>query len=100
MQLLVTATVLDTITLDEDRRLRNEVVGPRLPQIMDSGKVLSSGIFCNKRGGFFLMDVDDMAELYVLLGPEFYANFEVVVQPILPIEMVVELFQKWASEGR
>ncbi len=100
MQVLVTATVLDTITLDEDRRLRNEVVGPRLPQIMDSGKVLASGIFSNKRGGFFLMDVDDIAELYDLLGPEFYANFEVVVQPILPIERVGELFQKWASEGR
>ncbi len=100
MQLLVTFTVHDTIVLDEDRRLRNEVVGPRMPQIMGSDKLLASGIFTNDRGGFLLMDIDDIAELYDLLGPEIYANFEVVVQPILPSEKLGELFEKWASEGR
>ncbi len=99
MQLLVTVVVHDTIVLEEDKRLR-QLVGPRVQQITGSGKVKASGIFTNNRGGFFLMDVDAIEELYDLLGPEFYANFTVEVQPILPVEKLGELFQKWAAEGR
>ncbi len=100
MRLLVTFTVYDTIVLDEDRRLRNEVVGPRMQDIMGSDMVRESGILTNNRGGFLLVDIDKIEDLYELLGPEIYANFEVVVEPIMPAERLGELFQKWASEGR
>lgn len=99
MQFHVTIKVLDTIVMDEDKRLR-QVVGPRLQKILASGKVRASGIFASNRGGFFLMEVDSLEELYDLLGPEIYANFKLDVQPILSIEKLGQLFQKWAGEGR
>ncbi len=100
MRFLVTFTVHDTIVLDDDKRLRNEVVGPRIEGILGSDMVRESGIFTNNRGGFLLMDTDEIEELYALLGPEIYGNYEVVVQPIVSAEKIGELFQRWASEGR
>ena len=54
----------------------------------------------NKRGAFFIVDVDAPEELVELFGPEAYTNFEVDVQPVAPLERIADLFQQWADEGR
>ncbi|HVC33249.1 MAG TPA: hypothetical protein VNL16_07045 [Chloroflexota bacterium] len=99
MQFLVTITVLDTIALDADKRLR-EVLGPQLQSVMESGKVRASGLLANKRGGFFLLEISAPEELYELLGPEIYGSCQVSAEPVAPIQKAGELFQKWAAAGR
>ena len=95
----VAIEVHDAIVLDADKRLR-EVLGPQLQKVMESGKAQESGLFAGKRGGFFLLNIDDPAELYEMLGPEIYGTCRVEAQPITPIEKAGELFQLWATEGR
>jgi hypothetical protein len=47
-----------------------------------------------------IVDVDAPEELFELLGPEIYTNFETDVQPLAPSERIGELFQRWATEDR
>lgn len=95
----VTIEVHDAVVLDDDRRLR-EVIGPQLGKVMESGKVRESGLLAGKRGGFFLLDVDEPAQLFELMGPEIYGNCRVEAQPVMSIEKAGQLFQQWAEEGR
>jgi hypothetical protein len=99
MRFLVTNKVRDTIVLDDDKRLR-EVLGPHFQRVLQSDKVQDSGLLCGERAGFFIVDVDAPEELYELLGPEIYANFETDIQPLAPLERIGELFEQWAAEGR
>jgi hypothetical protein len=99
MRFLVTQVVRDTIVLDDDKRLR-EVLGPHFQRLLQSDKVKDSGLLCGKRAGFFIVEVDAPEELFELLGPEIYANFELDVQPVAPLERIGELFEQWAAAGR
>ena len=99
MRFHVTMEVRDTIVLDDDKRMR-AFLGPHLQRIVQSDKVQESGLLCGKRGGFYIVDVDAPEELFELFGPEIYANFEMDVQPVAPLERIGELFQQWAAEGR
>jgi hypothetical protein len=99
MRFHVSTEVRDTIVLDDDKRMR-EFLGPHFQRIMESDKLQDSGLFCGKRGGFLIVEVDAPEELFELLGPEIWANFEVDIQPLAPLERIGELFQQWASEGR
>ncbi len=99
MQFHITMEVRDTVVLDDDKRMR-EFLGPHLQRLLESDKVQESGLLCGKRGGFFIVDVDAPEELFELLGPEIYANFETDVQPVAPLERIGELFQQWAAAGR
>jgi hypothetical protein len=96
----VTAKIFDEIVLDADKRVRNEVVGPQLQRILESGKVRESGLLSGKRAVFFVMDIDAPEELYEVIGPEIYSAAEVDAHPVTSIEKAGELFQRWASEGR
>lgn len=91
--------VHDAIVLDADKRLR-EVLGPQLQQVREPGKAQESGLLAGKRGGFFLLNIDDPVELYEMLGPEIYGTCRVEVQPVTSIEKAGELFHQWATEGR
>lgn len=95
----VTIEVHEAIVLDDDKRLR-EVIGPQMEKMLQSGKVRESGLLAGKRGGFFLLDIDDPAQLYELMGPEIYGSCRVEAQPVMPIERAGQLFQQWAEEGR
>ena len=95
----VTFEVHDNVVLDGDKRFR-EMFGPRLPMIMESGKVREAGLLSIKRGAFFLVDIDEPVELYELFGPEVYGSCAVDAQPVTPIETAGEIFQQWAQEGR
>ena len=99
MRFHIDLEVRDTIVLDEDKRVR-EVLGPHLQRLMESGKVQDTALLCGKRGSFLIVNVDTPEELYELLGPEIYANFEADVQPIASVERMGEILQQWAAAGR
>ena len=99
MRFHITLEVRDTIVLDEDKRVR-EILGPHLQRLMESGKIQDTGYLCGKRGSFLIVDVGTPEELYELLGPEIYANFETDVQPIASVERMGEILQQWAVAGR
>ena len=85
--------------VEADRRVR-EAVGGQVPRLMGSGKVKEAGFLTDRRGAFFLVDVDAAEELYALLGPEVYSSFRVQAAPVAPLDAVGALFQQWAQEGR
>ncbi len=95
----VTWEIYPTVVLDGDKRVR-EAVGPQLGRLMESNKVREAGILSGKRGGFFLVDIDSPEEIYELMGPEIYANFNLAVHPVTPLDTIGELFQRWATEDR
>ena len=100
MRFLVQIEAYKSITGREaDRQLR-DVVGPQLQRVMASGKVREAGFLTDRRGGFFLVDIDAAEELYALFGPEVYGHFRVQASPVAPLERGAELFQQWAQEGR
>ena len=99
MRFHITTTVRDTVVLDDDKRMR-EMLGPHFQRVLQSEKVIDSGLLCGRRGGYFIVDVDAPEELLALLGPEIYANFETDVQPVAPMERLGDIFQQWATESR
>ena len=99
MRFHITIEMRDTIVLDDDKRMR-EVLGPHFQRVMESEKVIESGLLCGKRANFFIVDVDAPEELFELLGPEIYANFKTDVQPVATMESIGQLFQQWAAAGR
>ena len=100
MRFLVQLQTFDTLSgTDADRRVR-EFVGRQMQQVMRSGKIAEAGFLTDRRGAFFLVDVDAAEELYALFGPEVYSSFHVQASPVAPIDKVGALFQQWSQEGR
>ncbi len=100
MRFLVPIETHDALTGPEaDRQLR-DTVGPQLQHVMQSGKVAEAGFLTDRRGAFFLLDIDQADELYALFGPEVYGHFQVQVAPVASLERGTQLFQQWAAEGR
>jgi hypothetical protein len=100
MRFLVQIEVHATIAGREaDRQLR-EVLGPQIQHVLGSGTVREAGFLADRRGGFFLIDIDAAEELYALLGPEIYGTCRVEAAPVAPPERVGELFAQWAQDGR
>jgi hypothetical protein len=55
---------------------------------------------CGKRGGFFLVDVDNPEELFTLFGPELYDTSRVEAHPVMSMEAAGQMFGQWAEESR
>ncbi len=100
MRFLVQIETYDTIAGREGDRQVRDVVGPQLQRVMESGKVVEAGFLTDRRGAFFLVDIDAAEELYALFGPEIYGHFRVQASPVAPLEKGADLFQQWAQEGR
>ena len=96
MQIFVSFEVFDTIIGEAVPRLRQEV-GERMQRIMSSGKVVASGIFVEKRGGFCVLEVESAEELMDLLNPTMVDNFHMTAHPLISVEKLGEFFQKWAN---
>ena len=95
MQMFVKFRVFDTV-LGTDAR---GPVGSRIKAVLESGKVSASGVFCDSREGFFLLDVDSGEELLNLLGGGIldYANVE--THPVRSFENLGEFFEKESAQG-
>ena len=91
--------VRDTGVLDDDKRMR-EFLGPHIQRLLESEKVLESGLLGGKRGAFFIVDVDAPEELHELLGPEIFANFKTDVKPVAPLDFdkFAELIEDYLSD--
>ena len=92
--------VNEHIVLPEARSMRNEWLGPQIQKIMESGKVREAGLLLGKRGGFFLVDVDNPDELFTLFGPELYDTSRVEAYPVMSMEAAGQMFGRWAEEDR
>ncbi len=96
MELFVELEVFDTIIRDEDIKRVRERFGAQLKKIMESGKVISSGFFSDKRGGFLILNVNSAEEVTELLGINI-EFFHIKVHPTMPLEKVPELFVKYLA---
>jgi hypothetical protein len=97
MQVLVLFEVFHTIVEPERLRQAIEATHKQLQFMLESGKVVSSGAFSQKRGGFVILNVDSSAELLRFLAPGFSDNCRIEVQPILSWEeqntIIQQLFE-------
>jgi hypothetical protein len=99
MQYVVRVRVFDTIHSDIDKAVRPGI-GASLQRMAESGMLRAGGIMPSDRGGVFIFETDDIEKLYDVIGPEIYSIASVEVQPLMPLEHVGALFEKWAQEGR
>lgn len=98
-QYFVRVQMFDSISTEADKAAR-PTIGAALQRIAQSGMMQAGGVLPSNRGGFFVLEVEELSQLYDLLGPEIYATFNTEVQPVLPLDQVGGLFQKWEQEGR
>ena len=94
MQIFVQFIAFDTITAVQDvvnlRRLASEQFG----RLKESRKLVSSGIFCDARGGYLVLDVQDSAEVLDLLGSGIVDHFHITTHPLVSLEQIGEFFRK------
>jgi len=93
VRLFVELEVFKTVIGDEDITRVRERFGTQLRKIMASGKMVSSGFFAGKRGGYLILNVDSAEEVVELLGI-MIEYFQIKVHPVMPLEKVPELFSK------
>jgi hypothetical protein len=99
VQYFVRVQLFDTIHSDLDKAVRPSI-GASFQRIAESGMLRMGGIVPSNRGGIFILETDDIEQLYDVIGPEIYSIGSVEVQPLLPLDRVGALFGKWAQEGR
>ena len=93
MQFLVQFEVFETfIAQDQIRTLRNRF-GDQMGKILQSGKVLASGSFCDARGGFILLDVESSEEIFDLLGSALLDSCKIKTHPILSFDSLAKFFE-------
>jgi hypothetical protein len=74
-------------------------VGSRIKSILESGKVKASGVFCDSREGFFIVDVNSGEELQNLLGGGILDYARVESHPIMSFEKLAEFFEREARQS-
>ena len=96
MQLFVKYEAQETITDREKVMEVRQVGGRQLQQLMESGKVVSTGAFADARGGFFVLDVDSSEEIFDLFAPILdYVRLE--THPLTTVEKLQEFFERDAT---
>lgn len=93
MKFCVTFDVFETIHSVDDVRRARESAGKHIQKLQSSGKMSDGGIFGDRRGGFFLLDLDSPTELYDLIG-DLYDICRINVHPVLTFEELGEFFKK------
>jgi hypothetical protein len=98
MQFYVKFKVFDTINSQEDVRQLRAAFGETIQKIMNTGKVVSSGIFADSREGFFILEnVNSADEMMNLFGSGLLDHCNVETHPYTSFEKLGELFQKEAG---
>ncbi len=96
MQVFVKFELEESITDREKVMEVRQVAGRHLQQIMESGKVVTTGVFADARGGFFVLDVYSSEELSDLLAPVLdYTRFE--THPLTTVEKLQEFLERDAT---
>jgi hypothetical protein len=96
MQFFVKLEVRETITDREKVMEVRQVLGRQIQQLMESGKVVASGVFADARGSFLVLDVDSSEELFDLLAP-IVDYIRIETHPLTTVEKVQEFFERDAT---
>lgn len=97
MQVFVKMQVFETFNDDNEEHIK-KVFGNQLQSILNSGKVMHSGIFADNFGCFFLLDINSTDELSKLLGPSVLYDMHLEIHPIMPLDKLPESMEKnWAD---
>jgi hypothetical protein len=91
MQFHLTFEAYTTIIGNDVPALRKHAA-TGLQRIMESGKVVSSGIFQGKRGGFMVINADSAEELFGLVG-DMVDGFNITVTPTVSFDTLGEWFK-------
>jgi len=94
LRFLVTNEVFETIHNQDDLKRNQDLISSQIKTIMNSGKLVSGGQFSDKRGHFFVIDVENELELLELLGRNFLDSCKVESHPIVSFEDLFAFFQK------
>lgn len=93
MRMFVKIEAYDSVIAQEDIRRARAVVGEKIQAVMATGKVRSSGVFGDMRGGYFDLDIDTAEEFNELVGDLVdFARIE--THPVASFESLAELFEK------
>ena len=100
MKFLLTFQPFETLTQEQVMPI-GVVFVEGLRQLGNSPKVKDWGIFGNRRGGYFILEVDSAEEIAETLGPEVMDNGYVETYAIVEdLERVGQAFSQWAQQGR
>lgn len=69
-----------------------------MPGILQSGKVVSSALFTDCRGGYIVLDVGSSEELAELTAG-LLDMFDIESHPVVPLEMLPEVLKKLEERG-
>ena len=94
MRFLVTTEVFETIHNQDDLKRHQDLISSQIKTIMNSGKLVSGGQFSDKRGHFFVIDVENEVDLLELLGRNFLDSCKVESHPIVSFEDLFAFFQR------
>ena len=94
MKFLVTTEVFETIHKEEDLKRQAELITSQIKKIMNSGKLVSGAQFADKRGHFFVIDVENEVELLELLGRNILDSCKVESHPIVSFEDLFAFFKR------
>lgn len=92
MHVHVRIEVFQSITGQSQIQELRATFGKTVGSWVESGKIVYSGIFSNKRGGIFVFEVKDADEIFDLCAPIVdFTNIE--VQPLITIEKLEAFFK-------
>ncbi len=97
MQMHVTVEVKDNLVGDIMPKVI-EASGKVIPSILNSGKVVCSGLFADKRGGFFVVDIEDAEEINRLFG-QGLDIWNIESRPVVPFEKISERYEQLRASG-
>lgn len=94
MRFLVTTEVFETIHTQDDLKRHADLISSQIKTIINSGKLVSGGQFSDKRGHFFVIDVENEVELLELLSRNFLDSCKVESHPIVSFEDLFAFFER------
>lgn len=93
MQVFVKVRGFDTFSSEENEHLK-KIFASQLQYVLNSGKVVQSGIFADSIGGFFILEIESTNELPDLISSSMLHNMHVEIHPVMAIEKFSEVFQE------
>ena len=92
MRFHVTVIAFDSIHGEAEVEALRQLVGKKIQEIQQSGKLISGGSFVDARGGYFVVDVDSATELFKLLVP-LHDGTHIEAHPVISFESLGAFFQ-------
>ena len=92
MRFHVTVMSFEGITGDAEVEALQQLVGQKIQEIQQSGKLISGGSFVEARGGYFVLDIDSATELLKLLTP-LHDVTHIETHPVISFESLGTFFQ-------